>query len=284
MIKVKLFLFYLFAKSFFCNCHNSLNEQSLPEDQPSIKIHKTGKLEPIVSESSGALAEIKDRKIFLWTMNDGGGLPEIYLADLKGKVIRSIPIPNAKNTDWEDLASDNQGHIFIGDFGNNKNRRKDLLIYKYDTLTKSVSEIHFFYPDQQKFPPSGDRLNFDAEAFFWFDHHLYIFSKNRGIKTEKIYKIPDQAGNHIAKITDTHFLDGMVTSADISPSGKRFVLLTYKAIFLFNIEHNTVSFEFPYTCRRFSRGGQTEAIAFADEQTLVITSENREIFLVDITE
>ena len=44
------------------------------------------------------------------------------------KQVRTIKIDNAKNDDWEELAEDDE-FIYIGDFGNNNGKRKNLCIY-----------------------------------------------------------------------------------------------------------------------------------------------------------
>jgi hypothetical protein len=37
---------------------------------------------------------------------------------------------NAENIDWEEITKDKEGNLYIGDFGNNENKREDLCIYK----------------------------------------------------------------------------------------------------------------------------------------------------------
>ena len=81
----------------------------------------------------------------------------------------------AKNHDWEDLASDKSGNLYIGDFGNNENKRKNIVILKVmnDSLKSSggidVLEISFFYSEQKQFPPVKNKMHFDCEAFFHYN-------------------------------------------------------------------------------------------------------------------
>jgi len=65
-----------------------------------------------------------------WFIEDSGNQDKMYQVDLKGKLLKELKVKNAKNKDWEDLAKDNLGNVYIGDFGNNENKRKDLVIYK----------------------------------------------------------------------------------------------------------------------------------------------------------
>ena len=83
-------------------------------------------LPDLINESSG-LVFFDDQ---LWTHNDKGGEDKIYQIDTStGVVIQTVVIAAADNDDWEDLAQD-ENHIYIGDFGNNKGDRMNLKIYK----------------------------------------------------------------------------------------------------------------------------------------------------------
>ena len=55
--------------------------------------------------------------------------PAIYYISYTGEIIKKRNIINSKNKDWEDITKDNK-FLYIGDFGNNLNNRKDLKIYK----------------------------------------------------------------------------------------------------------------------------------------------------------
>ena len=67
----------------------------------------------------------------IWMLNDGGNESKIYAVSEQGKIKREVYIKN-KNHDWEDLTSDEKGNIYIGDFGNNLSKRKNLTILKID--------------------------------------------------------------------------------------------------------------------------------------------------------
>ena len=73
----------------------------------------------------------------IWMLNDSGNQPKLYAFTKEGKFLREVYV-KTKNNDWEDLASDHLGNLYIGDFGNNDNDRKHLKIYKVvkEYLTK----------------------------------------------------------------------------------------------------------------------------------------------------
>jgi hypothetical protein len=81
-----------------------------------------------ISESSG-LAHSQQVSGRYWTHNDSGGKAALYAMDLKGNPLGGpLQIEGATNQDWETVCLDTQGRMWIGDLGNNKNKRKDLKI------------------------------------------------------------------------------------------------------------------------------------------------------------
>ena len=66
----------------------------------------------------------------LWLIEDGGNADNLYGINPQGSIVATFEVTNAKNEDWEALTSDKAGNVYIGDFGNNKSKRKDLVIHK----------------------------------------------------------------------------------------------------------------------------------------------------------
>ena len=256
-----------------CPCHFE-KKYSHFTSPPKYKVRHLAKLDPIVNESSGL---IKSNDSLFWTENDGGGKPELYKINRKGKVIETKQIPGSSNVDWEEITKDSSNIIYIGDFGNNNNTRKDLKIYKVKEQGDNKSDsISFYYPDQKDFPPDEQHRNFDCEAFFWYSDSLYLFSKNRGEGTVKCYRLPTNAGSYKAELVYEVKLKNMITGAAISKDYKNFVLLSYGKLYFFNIINNKF---IPAGCRRFARG-QSEAITYINETDLLVTNEAGKLFLL----
>ncbi|MDC6365502.1 MULTISPECIES: hypothetical protein [Flavobacteriaceae] len=222
----------------------------------------------------------------IWVIQDSGNKDVIYNINKKGKIKEELKINHAKNQDWEDLASDKKGNIYIGDFGNNNNERKDLTIYKIDSTQMQKKEpkakkIKFRYPQQHQFPPKKDSLFFDTEAFFHWNDSLYIFTKNRSrpyTGETLIYRIPDEEGDYNASFIGSLVLckdqnHCSVTGADISPDGKIIALLTYGKIFFlsdFKAENLANPIIESIDLKHVT---QTESIGFLNNTTLLIADE-----------
>lgn len=192
------------------------------------KIKKRFKLPSELSEASGLYMAGPDS---LWWHNDSGDGPRIFLTNGRGELIRTDTLSQLQHIDWEDITSDDQGRIYIGDFGNNANARQNLKIYRYDLELAQTDSLVFTYEDQKEFPPPPERANFNMEAFFWMNDSLHLFSKNRlqrGNYQCKHYVLSDQPGEQIAQIQDSIYLrKRVITGAAISPDGKTMALVGY---------------------------------------------------------
>jgi hypothetical protein len=271
MLIYKIFILLFSLKTATCSCNYEVKKAAFAKKHQ--KISKTGRLPVCISESSGLVKAWQDG--YYWTHNDSGGNPELYMIDSRGYVFDTIFIENGQNFDWEDVSKDTKGNIYVGDFGNNLNQRKDLAIYK--RKYEGIEKINFRYEDQTF--DLAEKKIFDCEAFFWANDSLYLFTKSyeSGLKQTSLYVLPDTEGTHVAKKIDNLTLKAQITGAAISPSKNQFSLISYGKILNFKIENNKINFQRPLNCIKIGRG-QTEAIAYENEETLVFTNENRKIF------
>ncbi len=237
-----------------------------------------------VKEVSGT--EITKDSDLLWMVNDAGNSSKIFGLNQKGKIIKELKV-NAKNKDWEDLTSDDNGNLYIGDFGNNDNDRKNLSILKIkkedldSDKTIEVEKIKFHFPDQKKFPPKKSKQYFDCEALFFLNDSLYFFTKSRVDENHgktTLYKVPAIKGDYeairIASYTaNCNIITCWTTSADISPDKTKVALLTPNAILLFTDFDGDNFFSGKVTEIEFEFITQKESICFKDNNTLFITDE-----------
>ena len=169
----------------------------------SQSLKKVAALPSLLKESSG-LVSYTDTSFL--TINDSGGEAIVYEISVSGKITSKTTFKNAQNIDWEEITIDSSGFVYIGDIGNNLNQRNNLTIYKFPASyvgnrDVSCEEIHFYYPEQQSFPPDKNDLHYDAEAFLVWGDEIIIFTKCRTVPftgQTRIYAVPNLPGRHDA--------------------------------------------------------------------------------------
>ena len=223
----------------------------------------------------------------IYTLEDSGNKNAIYAINSEGKLAKTITISNAENVDWEDITKDKAGNIYVGDFGNNDNQRKDLCIYKVakNQLNKDLAvaeyKISFSYPEQTEFPPKKKELFYDVEGFFEQGGYFYLFTKNRSKGfdgTAFIYKIRNAKGTQKAVRMGTfktcdNYNHCVLTSATISPDGKKVVLLSHDKIVVFKDFKGDLFHKGKQTEVSLNHFTQKEAVVFKDNNTLLIADE-----------
>jgi hypothetical protein len=275
MLKYKLIALCFGIKMTLCNCHTEINQDGFSNGKKEYEVSEIFRMPKEIDEGSG-LVKVQGKNTYL-TLNDGGGKSMIYEVNDKGDLLAEIPVKNTENIDWEELSQSPNGDLFIGDFGNNNNDRKDLIIYHFNK--GNVKKIPFRYADQMSFPPPKKERNFDCEASLYYKDSLYLFSKNRGDNMVKMYVIAAEGSQHIAQVKDQTFIKTMVTGAAISPDNKQFAILTYGKVFLFEIKENQLNFKYPTLCITFKHK-QTEAVCYANNTDLVVSNEQGSVFLL----
>jgi len=182
---------------------------------------------------------------FLWSFNDGGGLPAIYRMDtISNAILQTVNLSGITNVDWEDIAFDGSD-FYIGDFGNNANgARTDLKIYKFplsaipdyttDPVTTisagQVEVINYTYNDQVPVVATGsNNTKFDCEAMIVDGGKIHLFSKNWVDATTTHYVINGTtAGTYTAMPLETLATTYLVTAADKVPGLNIIALLGYQ--------------------------------------------------------
>jgi hypothetical protein len=224
----------------------------------------------------------------IWSINDHGK-PVLYQLSRDSFNIINTVYLNNKIKDWEDLASDTLGNFYIGDFGNNKNTRRDLKIYVVpnpDSITKKIYTakiIKFELSDQVAFPPEKGKLEFDIEAMIHFNSSIYLFSKSRGKPFKgkiKLYKLSDQPGEHIAQLMDTYYtgdgamFENWITGAALIDKYSVLTLLSHNNIFFFSCFEGDDFFSGKFQTYPLNHFSQKEAIDYDEIQMrFLITDE-----------
>ena len=285
---------------------NTLSKPVRPVLPPALdikSIQKTGNLQnSALTEISGFSAS-KDWPGVIYAINDSGNSAKLFAISESGKDLGEWRI-NARNRDWEELASitlDGQHYVVIGDTGDNlKVHRTNTLYFIREPVPGSKAtqplkphmSISFVYED-------GPR---NVEAFAVHDKTLYLISKEpitaSGTQPSRLYSLDipvTQPSNTLtARFLTTlppvrQSLEAKLaasfvgvdlnhpTALDIDPNGRTAYLLSYRQVLRYQRlpeQSWAQTFQTSGTRMHFHQLGQAEALALAPGRAVFITSEN----------
>lgn len=229
----------------------------------------------------------------LWTHNDSGGKPILYGLDTTTfEVVQRITLTNAKNKDWEDVCTDGE-RVYVGDFGNNKGKRKNLKIYSFPLnkipvegdASLTVDSIRFSFGDQTSFDYNKHEHDFDCEAMFATDKYLYLFSKGWATGTTRLYRLSKKPGKQVAEVVNGFDSQGLVTGADYDRESGILVVVGYVNKVWLPFLYLIYDFDdagVKLSNRRFELhnyiGTQTEGICFYAKGKCFLTGETSPAF------
>lgn len=217
----------------------------------------------------------------------------IFAFDSSGKSRGEYRLANAENIDWEDIAIVREGDrcdIYVGDTGNNYSLRKEFSIYivtepnpvvaQTDTVSLSTRKIVFHYdlPRNTKVP--------DAETVMVHPttKDIYIITKTRSGPASVFRIANDDLGlekivaKKVAVVSVPSIPPGLLTGGDISPDGRRIVLVDYLGAYEFSVAKQDGDFLSAFignpTLIRFGKRTQGESITYSNDGTSLFgTSE-----------
>ena len=208
-----IFIVFLLSINAFSQVENLMEKYILPQS---------------IEENSGIL--FFNNKLVIH--NDSQNQANLYELDtITNQITRAIAITNATNSDWEDIAEDDN-YIYIGDIGNNYGTRTDLKIYRINksnfinSNTVNAEIINYSYEDQTSFVADA-YTNFDAESMAIIGDNIHIFTKNRGNFETNHYTFSKTIGTHSATLISSYNIEGLATGATYDPSINSVLLSGY---------------------------------------------------------
>jgi hypothetical protein len=240
-----------------------------------------------IRESSGVVASRTHRGL-LWTLNDSGGEPVLFLTDTAGAALGSFRVTGAVNLDWEALGRGRCGTtdcLYIGDTGDNRERRRAVTLYRVpepeplstpgEGTAAGMRALQVEYPDGSH----------DVEAIYAEpDGGVVLITTGRsgGIWS---YRVAASAWQR-AGIARAERLDSLpipvsltrgraVTDAALSPDGAVVVVRTYRDLWFFSRTADgrlRLDSARPM-CPALDLQLAGEAVDWWDARTLVLTSE-----------
>jgi hypothetical protein len=258
-----------------------------------------GTLPAELNESSG-LAISRSQPGVLWSHNDSGDAPTIYAFDQSGRLLATVPIAGAEAREWEDMSSGpcpasfsagaSETCLYLADTGDNDRVRTSLAVYVVvePVLDRSVTKQpaakarSFRY----RYPAGPD----DSEAIAVLpDGDVTIVSKGRTgtieffrLSAENVARAitsgevltAEPAGNSGIKPDDR--IGRQITGAAVSPDGNTLAIRTYNEVFFYSpvTDGQTGRWrDLGRPCFLGRAEPQGEAIAFLDDETMLLTSE-----------
>ena len=235
--------------------------------------------DPRIVESSGVIASRRYTDMF-WTHNDGGGPKKqvLYAIDRKGNTRAFFSVIDVTLYDWEDIATDDAGHLYIGDIGNNDAKRDTLTVYEIEepnpqTGTERISPKRVW---NLRFPGAP----FDCESLFVWKDDGYVVSKVFNNARAQIFRFPLKETNRplTLELVATTKIESPVTGADISADGTLLGLVAKDGAYVFRIDGDVTCVSNTNPHHTELKNEHIEGCCFVPEG-LLVTSERRMIFL-----
>ena len=260
-------------------------ENSDPGAKPKFRAGRLDKKE--VPESSGVVASRKHAGVF-WTINDSGNGPTLFAFTRDGKLVGEFPV-NVRNNDWEAVAVDDEGHLYVGDIGNNDRNRDRVLVYRVDEPDPMVKRPKSSPPLRAsgmwrlKFPDKP----FDAESLFVHKGRGYVISKLLNVKHAGLYSFdlaPQRDAEALKHEADLP-IRSPVTDAALSPDGDRMAVMTVTGPYLFSGLKGDVAAAAKVTPTKvnyFDAGDlNMEGVCFVEGGLLATTEEGQILFFAE---
>lgn len=187
----------------------------------------------VVREPSGLVKSRRHPGIY-WTHGDSGTSPQIFAFRDTGEVVATVQLSGAPNSDWEDIAIDDKGNLYIGDIGNNKQVFPARFIYvlpEPDPTAAHPEPVPWARRWKFKYP----RDRFNAESLYVRDGQMHIL--NIGEKEKPtIYRLAPTAEDECELEAVTHLSIWLAQGADVSPDGRWLVVCTGAAAWLAELD------------------------------------------------
>jgi len=192
-----------------------------------------------IDESSGLIASRRNPGVF-WTHNDSGDGAKLYAFNRKGEHLGEFRVRDARNRDWEDLAAFTLGskhYVVACDVGDNDRIRESVTLYFADEpdvdpnrqtrggRLRLFKTMRFTYEDG---PQDVEAVAIDSTS------RTVCLVAKRGKRT--VYALPIPRQNEATGLKAKPI--GVLTTSpavamDISPDGRRAVVLTYFSTYEF---------------------------------------------------
>lgn len=287
----RLLLFTFFLHLSFASAQTEVtaeNVYKLKSGHKCLRPSKSTLLNDKIKEGSG-LVGWNGR---LWTHNDSGD-PILFAIDTAtGQTVEEFLLPGITNKDWEDITQDSL-YFYLGAIGNNMGSSEKLDIHRISKLSllehkPVIDKITFAWPKTEEYG-EVKTVNFDCEAMLVVGDSIYLFTKEwKTRRCTRVFSIPKQPGNYMARYKSTLKTKVLVTGASFYEKKKQLVLCGYNLLLqpfllVFPEVKGTEFFAGKCTKMKVKRWlHQAEGITTFDGQTYFLINEDFRFLFVNM--
>jgi hypothetical protein len=166
-------------------------------DDPN-PLEPLGRLEPrLIPEASGIVKSRRHRDVY-WVHNDSGNPPLLFAIRADGQIIRQFRL-EIPNIDWEDIAIDDRGHLYLGDIGNNLGALPVRAIYRVDEPdpARPVEKPLAATAVSRYALIRGNR--FDAESLDFDDGNAIVIAKYLDGREAELFAVPFEPPSSLSR-------------------------------------------------------------------------------------
>ncbi len=141
-----------------------------------------------IPEASGIVKSRRYPGIF-WVHNDSGNPPELFAIRASGQIVRRFRL-EVPNIDWEDITTDDAGHLYVGDIGNNAGVLPLRAIYRIDEPDPAAPADGPLKATAASFYAVPKSNRFDAESLIYDQGTGILVTKYRDGREAELFSIP----------------------------------------------------------------------------------------------
>ncbi len=235
--------FILFLLLVSCNNQPKQEKSDLFAERKSLAQLTSKKLR----EASGLAASANNEGL-LWTLNDSGNKPEVFLINEKLDVRLTCVLKGVKNRDWEDIAvgpgpKDGVNYLYVGDIGDNLAMHAVKYIYRFEepVVQGGVEELTITEFDTITFQLPDGKKDTESLMIHPKTKNLYVVSKRENPVYLYSLDYPYNTSDTLTakKLTSLPFT--MAVGADFSADGREVLIKNYKDVYYWNIGDKDVN-------------------------------------------
>jgi hypothetical protein len=178
----------------------------------------------LIPEASGIVKSRRFPGIF-WVHNDSGNAPLLFAINGSGQIVGQFRV-DAPNIDWEDIAIDDQGHLYVGDIGNNGGALPLRAIYRIEEPDPARPAAKPLTARSITFYALPRDNRFDAESLVVDRGSAVLVTKYRDGREAELFRVPLEPPAPLLRPAQPRAIGVLAgfrepaTGADLSGDGK----------------------------------------------------------------